>query len=789
MTERLTASDGPQQDAPAGNVTAVLADVRARLDAGDGEGARRLLEQAVAAAGKAGDSGSQAALHGALADLHRQLGELDVALEHYERAADGFRAAGDPAAEADALLSVGDVQRALLRPEQAEPVFEAAAALFESLDDPLGRAHAEYRLGVLAGRERRDLAEQHYQRATGLFTEAEDRQSRTTLRLSNPHLPDRVGDSRLYGAWIMAKVAEREMERLAPPAAPAAAPPPSSPPIDPLLRELGEPEEPVAAPPETSVPELLAGLGPDLGSEEAPEAVPEAAQEAAPEAAPEAAGISPAEMKNAGLLLAALASTFCGLMLLSSRLLGPSLAVGVGLAVAAAMAAFVLGGRLGLHSPHLKRGVPLAVALLVLGLPMPIVRSFRPEQAAPVVVPAAVAPEPVTLSPAEQARADFERQLAQLVAQGDVRGQADLLRRQGELEREQGQRRSLELFERSCALYRSMGAAVPAAEVAALMGDVLIDAGRPEPARQQFVVAVGLYTEGGEATGAMRAMRKRGDAERALQRWDAAAESYAQALALAQRDKDADGEIALILRLGAVEQARGRVDVARPLFEQALRLSDRRSTPVQARVWLARGDFEAALGRDAAALNAYEQAVTLGGATGDARMEARAWRHRSDYERRRGRLDQARAHYQFALRAARRREHTKSEALTLLRLAEVEAARRDPAAARARYAEAQALYERQRHAKGGALVAIGLGDLEAAQAQGEAARASYAQALQLAETNGAVSLQITALDRMQRLLGEREPQAAQDYAQRAAALRADAFGSAPAPAAEAKGGA
>jgi tetratricopeptide (TPR) repeat protein len=271
-------------------------------------------------------------------------------------------------------------------------------------------------------------------------------------------------------------------------------------------------------------------------------------------------------------------------------------------------------------------------------------------------------------------------------------------------------------------------------------------------------------------------VRRRGDAEAALERWSAAQGSYNEALTLVHRLGDTDGEIRLTLHLAATEQALARPHVARPLLDQALRLSTAAGTPMQARVWLAVADFEASLDRDGPALRAYERAVTLAGATQNAALEARGLRRRGDYERRRGKLAAARGTYEVAIRLAHSREAWGAEALSRVRAAELAVQIRDLDTAREQYASAAALYEQHPQAAGAARVALGVGDIELSLGELEDAQSRFAQALALATQSDHVALQIAALDRLTKLLTAKEPQIAEEYLQRAAALRAEAFG-------------
>jgi len=83
-----------------------------------------------------------------------------------------------------------------------------------------------------------------------------------------------------------------------------------------------------------------------------------------------------------------------------------------------------------------------------------------------------------------------------VAALGDLRGQADVLRTSAQFARTQGaRRRSVERFERRYALYCESGALFAAAQVAMVMGDMLLRVRRPAPARQRYGDAVAHWVK------------------------------------------------------------------------------------------------------------------------------------------------------------------------------------------------------------------------------------------------------------------------------------------------------
>ncbi|MEO8604289.1 MAG: hypothetical protein ABI629_17070 [bacterium] len=739
-------TDGGASEQATSYLTEVLADAQQRLDSGDADRAAELLDLNIARARQALAFGPQGILQRALGDLHRIGGRMDAACTQYDQAAAALHEAGDTAAEADVLLRRGDAQRALQRGGAATQSYTAAAALYESLDDLSGAARGEFLLAELAAGVHKDIAEQHYRRAIDLYGEAAAQQPDAAPLAADAEVPESVVDPRPFAANVMAEVAQRGLERL----------------------HTGR--RPAGADAADEMPPGLASL-----VERSSASLPRTPLRPLPAPVAEA----PFDSMTAAILLAAVALGFCGLILLAVQWTGHTLAVGVFAAVLAAGVTFALVNQSSAVSPYLKYGASgLAALLLFASGALPSLRPAPSGATAPLTGAEAIptAAVVVRLSEEEQ-RAEFKRQEAEFEVPGDPHQQADVLRRFGEFESSHGAGpHARELLARSYDLY--LAAAVPAAagEVATQMGDMLMRTQRPEPARQRYDAAARLYTAQRDATGYSRAVSKRGTAEARLSRWSDAHASYSEALALVQRLGDLDGEIRLTLQIAATEQALARPQLVRPLLDQALRLSTNSGTPMQARVWLAVADFEASLDRDGPALRAYERAVTLAGAARDPNLEARGLCRRGNYERRRGRLTAARGTYEVAIRLAHAREAWSAEALSRVHAAELAVQMRDPDAARAQYADAEALYAEHMPVAGASRVAIGLGDLEASRGQVDAAQARYAEALELATQADHAGLQITALDRLTTLLAAKQPQIADGYLQRAAALRAAAFG-------------
>lgn len=725
----------------------VLADAERLLDAGDVDGAVAMLEQNLLQARKAMALEPQGVLNAALGDVQRQAGRMEAAVGHYEQAAAALHEAGDPAAEAGALLRCGDAQRALKRVGAATHSYGASAALYQMLDDPRGAAHGEFLLAELAAGVQRDIAEKHYHLAIDLYREAAEREQAAA---ADP-VPggDEPGegaiDPRLVSSARMVVVAERGLERLL--AGPVREVEVEAAPV------MWTPPDPTAAPP--------IAFGSAAPSPPPPPALSDAASQATP------------------IVLGILGLGVCALIMIATQMGPQALAIGlasVSLAVAVTLVA--LRRSSGVSPPLTYVAGGMAWLLLLASAAVPILRPAAPLKK--VEIPPIVAASGGPWTP-ERQRADFERELAATAAD-DLRARAGVLHRHGEFERQQGdRRRCLELWGRSHDLYREAGASAAAAQVAMAIGDVDMRSQRPEPARQRFAAAAALYEEGHDPAGVARAVRRRGDAEVALRRTGDATKTYGEVLRLVRQQRDIDGEVLVVLRLAALEQAAGRAEPARALLYRALRLSSANG-PMHARAWLALANFEASLDLDDAARRAFERAATLAGAERDPDLESRGLRERAIYEERRGQLAAARGRYELAIRLARAREARVAEALTRLRAAGLEARAGEIVAARDLYASAETLFGQRPRSGGAARVALGLGDLDAQIGDVESAEREYARALELADQADHAGLQIAALERLTHLLAARQPETADLYIERAAALRTEAFGSSHEPA-------
>ena len=726
-------------NAAAIDLKAVLADAQRLLTEGNAEGARRELERARAGCRQAGDRATEATALRLLGDLEWTQGRHPRALQQWERAQAMWHELGDAVHEADTLLSVGDARRALDRAAQASDAYRAAGALYETLGDVLGQAHAAFRLGELALRQTPARAQQELTRAMALYEEADRRVWSGGLRISDPHLPDRVDDPRAIDPWVMAKVVERELT---------------------ALQRQAEPVKLSAA-------------------DDKPAATATAAVEAHAKSTAHRR-----ELIAAAVILGSVSLGFLVLVILASY--APALSVRaekmifgfVGLI--AASISWLMVRTADIESKPLKHFVPVAVAALVYSGGLLFFMSHRHAVSQQevwdgiVAVPADLS-VPGAGAPARDgsaARRAYADTLALYERQGNRMGQADVLLASAQLEQSLEQPdQALLLYSRSYALYREVGALGPAAQIAITMGDTLRARQRFAPAGENYTNAFGLYQKLGDPNAAIGALRKRGAVERKLGRLDAARDSYLQALALANQQSNGESRLALLLGVGRVEAAAGRTERARQAFGQALSLAQERGDVAgQARVWLATAQLEMGLERPDAAHAAFEKAVELANTARDPRLEARLWRLRGDAESGRA-LDVARQHYALALQIAQQGKLLPEQAHTLLRLAAVDLQLRDAEAARAEYTQAAALHAQLAQPIGRARATLGLGDVEATLGRAQPAVEAYGRARELFAQASDRAGQIATLERLARLTSASNPQQAREYEAQAAALR------------------
>ncbi|WP_336207263.1 AfsR/SARP family transcriptional regulator [Nonomuraea sp. LPB2021202275-12-8] len=110
--------------------------------------AAALHEEALEAHRASGDLGAEVLLLRSLAQLLVEIGQLERARPHLERALTAGRG-GDRRIHAEVLYWLGQLHLAAGEPEQAEPAFKEMLAIAENLADPREEAEARYGLGLV----------------------------------------------------------------------------------------------------------------------------------------------------------------------------------------------------------------------------------------------------------------------------------------------------------------------------------------------------------------------------------------------------------------------------------------------------------------------------------------------------------------------------------------------------------------------------------------------------------------------------------------------------------------
>jgi len=650
----------------------------------------------------------------------------------WEARLEAARQTGDPLAEADVLLELGDALAGMARIRGAMDAYRSAARL--AGEAPLPRAHAAFKLGELLAQRSPEQADAEFAAAAELYAAADRLVAGDTLRLSNPHLPERIADCRAVEPWIMAHVARRERTRLS---------------------EVAEVAAPAAI--EAEVIATPAQRRRDLRL---------------------AAVILAAAAVGLGLVV--LVVRYGAAWSLPVRYL-PMLAV----AGAAGAAAWFAARAADIRSRAVRRGLSGAVGAAACGAslllfpvieppaPAAVADAAAPSDAAPPVTAAVVPPPAAAAEPGDEIRAGFERALAEQRARGDALGEAETLRAYAAFEASVlATDRAIALYERSLVGFRTAGATRPAAEVATNLGELFAARHHLAAARQSFAEADGLAAQLDDPALRLRALHRLGGAEQALGDTEAARTVYLAALQVTQRSGDDEGQVITLLRLGDIERDAHAPDRARVLYAQAAAFCTLRGKgDGQIRALLANAELDARLGNAAAARTAFQEAARLAHAAQAGVLEVRAWRRRGDLEHRLGQLDAARAAYATALRVSRERTLPADELRSLVRLGKLEAAQGFGDVARSRFDEAIAFAARSGDRRGEARARLALGDLDVRQARPEPARANFEQALASARAAGDGRRQIAALERLGRLAAAHDAGAGATFAARADALR------------------
>lgn len=146
-----------------GRALTILGTVYAQL--GQYESATRHLHEAVALAGKTGDSLNEARAFGNLGFIHEQRGELDDALRCYGQCLTSAQDIGDRTSEAISLHNLGDVYRALGRFEEARDHLHRSLGVSRSVGHREAEGYALAFLGLVHLQTGDPAAGRRYQNA------------------------------------------------------------------------------------------------------------------------------------------------------------------------------------------------------------------------------------------------------------------------------------------------------------------------------------------------------------------------------------------------------------------------------------------------------------------------------------------------------------------------------------------------------------------------------------------------------------------------------------------------
>ena len=157
----------------------------AAVAAGDLERAERIAGVLAAHAARTEHGWSRASSERVLALVAAERGDVDSAVEHAERARDGYDALGMPLEAARAVLVLGVIERRARRRAHARELLEEAAGEFDRLGATLWAERARAELGRVSGRSPRGARE---------LTPAEGR----VVELAAAGLPNKEIASRLF---------------------------------------------------------------------------------------------------------------------------------------------------------------------------------------------------------------------------------------------------------------------------------------------------------------------------------------------------------------------------------------------------------------------------------------------------------------------------------------------------------------------------------------------------------------------------------------------------------------
>lgn len=636
-------------------VAAVLEEAERLFGAGQTDEAASHLEAARRCYHDAGDASSEGAVLRGLANLQFSLGNTREAERQLELACERYTQVQQTATAADLYLSVGDLRTKAGESKRAREAYLSSAKLFRSLDDPLGQAHAEFKLGSLHATTNYDMALRHYNFAASLYEAADGRlPPDDSLRLDNPHLPENFEDCRQIVPWIMARVARREADR--------------------LRTEIGPMVE--NKPAVTAAPSggFARGLIVFL--------------------------IVPAVFIGAVFAITqapAIPFTFTQSLLLPIALLAGGLSV-------------VLARMNGVESPAVQWVGAIIVVVGVQIANAALTKDFAVKPIEEDGVRAEMAKSLAGLSVAKDApagvageRAELTRTLIVARERGDRVGEAVALQAQANFERRAGSPAAqvTVLYASALDIYRELNDKPRQLEILVPLGEMHALAKQYAQAREAYTQAAELYAQQADTVNQAKVLVFVGDAERELQRPKQARAAYARAVELAHQ-KDPVAEAQALLRLGKLDAEHHSTERARKAYREALALSEQRNdTAGQAEALRHLGELEAEARKYQEAIALYDRALTLYG-TDDLHVggRIRVLKLRGDLERARKDAAAARTYYTQALALSEEKAGGAQAAEILMAIADATASMGENDQARDTYMRALGRYEQGNNVEG-----------------------------------------------------------------------------------------
>jgi tetratricopeptide (TPR) repeat protein len=665
--EGTTANDATT-DAAAPPLTAIIEEAERRFGAGQADDARQYLEDARRRFYESGDASSEGAVLRSLANLEFSLIHPREAARYLELACARY-SANHSSTTADVYLSLGDVRTKMGENKTAREAYLAGAKIYRNVDDALGQAHAEFKLGTLHALTNYDMSFRHYSFAATLYEKAESRRpAEEGLRITNPHLPEDFEDCRHIDAAIMARVARREAERLQ------------------LKVNAAAAEKPVAAPPSSAMADILYG----------------------------------------GLGFILVPAVFIGAVFVVTKVpafpLSTDQTLLLPLSLLAGGLSMLMARMNGVKSKAIQWGGAVAVCASVQIASLALTRHYAiPPSGDDDSVRVVIADELADLgvasnAPAEVAKKRIELRIVLTKARerGDRPAQASVLRAQAELEQNAGARaQATTLYGEALKIYRDLDDKPKQLELLVPLGEAQRALKQYAQARESFSQAAELYQQRQDSLNQAKMLLQVGDLERDLQRPKQARAAYARAIEL-NHDKDPGAEANALLHLGTLEAETHATDSARQTFRDALALSQQRSDITgQAAALLHLGTLEVDVKKydDAAVL--YGQALDLYRTEQNVKGQVHALQLWGDLERTRKQFAGAREYYAQALALSEEKDASAQAAEILIALGDVTATMNEREQARDTYMRALGRHEQTGNVEGQILTLRRLSQLAA----------------------------------------------------------------------------